>query len=62
MTAVIDHKFLAEVEEAGTTCVVKVNGSAIFKMPKMRLITLNCLYGWFVTSMVYYGLGLVFSK
>ena len=30
----------------------------LLKWPKMRLITLNCGYCWFVTSMVYYGLGL----
>ena len=30
----------------------------LLKWPKMRLISLNSGYCWFVTSMVYYGLGL----
>ena len=30
----------------------------LMKWPKMRLVSLNSGYCWFVTSMVYYGLGL----
>ena len=38
---------------------MKVYTSAdLLKWPKMRLIALNSGYCWFVTSMVYYGLGL----
>jgi OCT family organic cation transporter-like MFS transporter 4/5 len=55
----LDLNYLEKVEAAansGNTQQVKI--LEVFKFPKMKWITVNCMYGWFVTSMVYYGLGL----
>ena len=30
----------------------------LFKRPKMRIITINLMFNWFVVSLVYYGLSL----
>ena len=30
----------------------------LFRRPKMRWITLNMMFNWFVNSLVYYGLSL----
>ena len=55
----LDLNYLEKVEAAaksGDGEQVKI--LEVFKYPKMKWITVNCMYGWFVTSMVYYGLGL----
>ena len=53
----LDEKFISYVENQANTTVERVSSLDIFKLTKMRLITINSMYCWFVTSMVYYGLG-----
>lgn len=56
----MDDDFLSEVEKKSSVASTVQNYTSIdlLKWPKMRLITINSGYCWFVTSMVYYGLGL----
>jgi len=55
----MDDDFLSEVEKKSSVASSVKNYTSIdlLKWPKMRLITINSGYCWFVTSMVYYGLG-----
>ena len=59
----MDDDFLSEVEKKSSVASTVQNYTSIdlLKWPKMRLITINSGYCWFVTSMVYYGLGLGIS-
>ena len=60
----LDDEFLSEVEKKSSIAsTVKTYTSLdLLKWPKMRLITINSGYCWFVTSMVYYGLGTGFTS
>ena len=55
----MDDEFLSEVEKKSSIASSAKNYTSLdlLKWPKMRLITINSGYCWFVTSMVYYGLG-----
>lgn len=52
----LDDDFISYVESCANSVEEKASGTDIFRLPKMRLITINSMYCWFVTSMVYYGL------
>ena len=55
--ATLEETFLLKIESESAVPQQRVSSLDIFKQPQMRLISLNSMYCWFVTSMVYYGLG-----
>ena len=56
----IDDKFLEIFEQGLENASQRTNYTSLdlMKYKDMRKITFIMVYGWFVTSMVYYGLGL----